>query len=152
MSTGEKRTIEALNNLKIQFKYQELMIGVVPVDIRPIGIVVDFLIEDFNGIDIWIEFNGSQHYNSTAKFNISQEEFINNLKRDMYERKYCSERKDKILFIEIPYTFDTVERIQDLLQRVIINGEDINDIIDYAPFYKEINELGISIDDKSESE
>ena len=152
MSTGEKRTIEALNNLKIQFKYQELMIGVVPVDIRPIGIVVDFLIEDFNGIDIWIEFNGSQHYNSIAKFNISQEEFINNLKRDMYERKYCSERKDKILFIEIPYTFDTVEKIQDLLQRVIIEGENINNIIDYTPFYKEIEELGISIDDESESE
>ena len=69
----------------------------------------------------------------------------------MYERKYCSERKDKILFIEIPYTFDTVEKIQDLLQRVIINGENINNIIDYTPFYTEIEELGISIDDESES-
>lgn len=147
ISAGEKRTIEALNNLNIGFKYQELMTGVVPENIRPIGIFVDFVIENYNGVDIWIEYNGMQHYSfaSRLKFNISDEEFINNIKRDLYERKYCSERKDKILFIEIPYTFYTVKKIQDLLQRVIIKGEDINNIIDYKPFYEEINRLGISI-------
>jgi len=50
------------------------------------------------------------------------------------------------VFLEIPYTYITLSEIQDLLQRVIIEGEDINDIIDYTPFYKEINKLGISID------
>ena len=68
----------------------------------------------------------------------------------MWIRKHCEE--NNITFIEIPYTFYSIPEIQDLLQRVIINGEDINNIIDYTPFYKEIRELGISIDDESESE
>jgi hypothetical protein len=67
------------------------------------------------------------------------------VKRDMWVKRYCEE--NNITFIEIPYTYYSTKKIQDLLQRVIIEGEDINNIIDYTPFYKEINELGIRIED-----
>ena len=61
----------------------------------------------------------------------------------MWIKKYCKE--NNIVFLEIPYTYKTKEKILNLLQKVIIEGVDINTIIDYTPLYKEINELGITI-------
>ena len=109
---------------------------------------------NYNDLCFWIEFNGLQHYfwnnNQDTFFFPTIDEFIRKVKRDMWVKKKAKE--NKITFLEIPYTFNTYDKIQDLLQRVIIGGEDINNIIDYTPFYKEIRELGISIDDESESE
>ena len=73
------------------------------------------------------------------------ESFEDRVKRDLYVKKRAKD--EGITFIEIPYTYYSTKKIQDLLQRVIIEGEDINNIIDYAPFYKEIEELRISIDE-----
>ena len=144
ISKGERDTIAALKNLKICYKYQKMEIDVAPKEIRPLGIFVDFQIDNFNGKEIWIEYNGSQHYKFSTKFHTSIEDFKNCLLRDMYERKYCKE--NNILFIEIPYTFKTTRDIQELLQKVIIDGEDINSLIDYTPFYNRISKYGITID------
>ena len=109
-------------------------------------ILIDFTFY-YKGEEIWIEYNGSQHYKflNSSWFGRTLEGFKSQVKRDLYVKSLSKKKKTR--FIEIPYTFNTYDKIQDLLQRVIINGEDINNIIDYTPFYKEIRELGISIDE-----
>ena len=58
----------------------------------------------------------------------------NQLRRDQNIRDYCKE--NNITLIEIPYTYNTYEKVKDLLDRVILTGEDINTIIDYQSLYK----------------
>lgn len=144
LSSGEKLTKQVLKRLKLVFNHQDLKLGIVPKEVRS-KVLIDFTLE-YKNEPIWIEYNGEQHYNPNVKF--SSEENIDSFKdrvtRDMWVKKYCKE--NNILFIEIPYTFDTLQKIQDLLQRVIIGGEDINSLIDYTPLYEEINKLGITID------
>ena len=53
------------------------------------------------------------------------------------------------MFLEIPYTFDTYEKVFDLLERVLINDENIEDIIDYKPFYKSIEKLSKKLNELS---
>ena len=150
-SMGEYYTEMALKNLEIKYRKQVFFTNIVPKDIRPLGVSIDFIAE-YLGRLYYTEYNGLPHYKFIGihhKDNL--ESFTKQVKRDMWVRKYCEE--NNITFIEIPYTFYSVSEIQDLLQRVIIGGEDINNIIDYTPFYKEIRELGIRIeDDESESE
>lgn len=45
-------------------------------------------------------------------------------------------KENNIILIEIPYTYNTYEKVEQLLNRVILNGEDINSIIDYSKLYK----------------
>ena len=138
-SSGEIKTKTVLDRLGISYTEQKLNNHAVPKEIRSMGIFIDFCLE-YNGKEIWIEYNGSQHYKFSTKFHQNMDEFKNNILRDLYERKYCEE--NGILLIEIPYTFDTIDKIQNLLQKVIIDGQDINTIIDYKPFYEKINKLG----------
>ena len=97
-----------------------------------------YLIPDFiivlNKVIIWIEYNGKQHYNEISWFHKLHEDFIKQLNRDSFERDYCTE--NHILLIEIPYTYNTYEKVKELLDRVILGGEDINTIIDYQSLYK----------------
>ena len=144
-SMGEYFTEGALKNLGLSFKRQISLKGIVPEDIRLQRVSIDYILT-YNGKEIWIEYNGTQHYKYIERLHKDKKDiFIRQVKRDMWVKKYCKE--NNITYIEIPYTFYSVPEIQDLLQRVIIKGEDINNIIDYAPFYKEIRELGISIDE-----
>ena len=149
-SMGEYFTEGALKNLGLSFKRQISLKGIVPENVRQQRVSIDYILT-YNGKEIWIEYNGTQHYKYIERLHKDKEDiFIRQVKRDMWVKKYCKE--NNITYVEIPYTFYSVSEIQDLLQRVIINGEDINNIIDYSPFYKEIEELGISIDDESESD
>ena len=146
-SVGEQRIAKFLSDNNIKFihdyyiKIEDLVVG-------QESAYIDFYM-NYNDLCFWIEFNGLQHYfwnnNQDTFFFPTIDEFIRKVKRDMWVKKKAKE--NKITFLEIPYTFNTYEKIQDLLQRVIIDGEDINNIIDYAPFYKEIEELGISINE-----
>lgn len=43
------------------------------------------------------------------------------LKRDENVRKYCKE--NNIILIEIPYTYNTYEKISEVLKRILIEGE-----------------------------
>lgn len=146
-SNGEYITAKALILLNLTFK-KEFYITVENNEISQERVVVDFMII-YNGKEYWIEYNGEQHYKKSSSFLLNKsnhiETFKNQVSRDNYIKRKAKEKG--VVFIEIPYTFYSISKIQDLLQRVIIDGEDINDIIDYTPFYKEINELGISIDD-----
>ena len=142
-SIGEKLTETALINLGLSFEGQVFILDAVPKEIRPVGIFIDFVII-YNGVIFWIEYNGKQHYKQYDVFQ-TFERFKLQVLRDLWVKKYCKE--NNVIFIEIPYIYYSTKKIQDLLQRVIINGEDINNIIDYTPFYKEIEELGISINE-----
>ena len=80
---------------------------------------------------MWIEYNGLQHYKKVYYFHKTDEGFLKQLNE---VRKYCKE--NNIILIEIPYTYNTYEKVEQLLNRVILNGEDINSIIDYSKLYK----------------
>ena len=139
ISYGERRVKKSLKELGIPFISQEFKSGVVPKDIRKFGISIDFWIENYEGKEIWIEYNGQQHYNYIKRFHTSQEEFINQVLRDRWVRKYCEE--NEILYIEIPYTYNSYEKILELLKKILINKEDPNSLIDYEPLMKEIKTI-----------
>lgn len=60
--------------------------------------------------------------------------FQRQLNRDKFEIDYCI--KNNIVLINIPYIFNSQYEIEQLLNRVILGGEDINSIIDYSKLYK----------------
>ena len=85
-----------------------------------------------------IEYNGEQHYNLKSmifltdgrgiRTNISEKskreglkKYKKQLKRDENVRKYCKE--NNIILIEIPYTYNTYEKISEVLKRILIEGE-----------------------------
>lgn len=60
--------------------------------------------------------------------------FKKQLNRDKFEIDHCIE--NDIVLINIPYTFNSQDKVEQLLNRVLLNGEDINTIIDYSKLYK----------------
>ena len=81
---------------------------------------------------ICIEYNGKQHYEDTSFFNTNLEE---QAKRDLKKKKYCTD--NDILFVEIPYTEDSVSKVFKSLK--IKAGLEINKL----PSYLEVeNSLG----------
>jgi hypothetical protein len=143
-SLGEYYTRKALEDLNLEFDWQVFRPDIVPKDIRPVGVLIDFSVM-YNGKLIYIEYNGPLHYKLIPQLhNVTIDSFISQVKRDMWVKKYCKE--NDILFIEIPYTFRSIKKIESLLQEVIINGKNINDLIDYEPFYNEIKDRDITID------
>ena len=95
---------------------------------------IDFIIE-VNGIIIWIEYNGIQHYEEAPFFyKNTKTTFQKQLQRDNNVRNYCKDNNIKL--IEIPYIYKDRNSIDDLLDRVILNGEDINTIVDYQSLHK----------------
>lgn len=95
------------------------------------GVKIDYEIYQLKGeeVNYWIECNGKQHYEYSPIFyrqfapnsEESIEEFRKQLKRDNNVRQYCKE--NNIVFIEIPYTYYSYSKIDDILTRVILNGE-----------------------------
>ena len=57
----------------------------------------------------------------------SEEEFNLQVKRDKELRNYC--KLNNITLIEIPYTYYTYEKISDVLERILINHESPDFII-----------------------
>ena len=96
-------------------------------------VIIDFVLS-YSNYMIWIEYNGEQHYLNKIFFHKTYKDFNNQIHRDQNVRDYCKD--NNILLIEIPYTYNTYEKVNDLLDRVILGGEDINTIIDYQSLYK----------------
>ena len=93
----------------------------------------DFII-NYKEVTYWIEYNGKQHYIRNPFFQKTEEDFKDQLKRDSNVRNYC--RENNIILLEIPYTYNTYKKVEQLLNRAILGGEDINSIIDYSKLYK----------------
>lgn len=96
-------------------------------------VIIDFVVYLESNTTIWIEYNGIQHYKEMEFFCHGNMTFEKQLQRDKNVREYC--KNNHIQLIEIPYTYKNYESVKDLLDRVILNGEDINSIIDYNSLY-----------------
>lgn len=58
----------------------------------------DFYLPEYNAV---IEYQGEQHYLTSARGYFNEEELVNLKKRDEYKKEYC--KMQQINFIEIPY-------------------------------------------------
>lgn len=135
-SGGEELIYTWMNSNSELFYYKRE----VSTNINKINIRIDYIIyskKDTN-ITYWIEYNGEQHYNLKSmifltdgrgiRTNISEKskreglkKYKKQLKRDENVRKYCKE--NNIILIEIPYTYNTYEKISEVLKRILIEGE-----------------------------
>ena len=87
---------------------------------------------------IWLECNGKQHYEYISYFcgyepnsEESIEQFRKQLRRDQNVKDYCKE--NGIMFIELPYTCYDLDKIDDILTRILFNGENPEDVITLPP-------------------
>lgn len=133
-SHGESFTERWLieNNI-LSYKYNESITGLIKGRFSN-KVIIDFQINYINKI-IWIEYNGEQHYRYRSDFfHKNKIGFKNQLKRDQNIRNYCKD--NNILLIEIPYTYNTYEKVKEFLDKVILQGIDPNILIDYKSLYK----------------
>lgn len=113
-SKGEKLIYEWLKENNISFKQEYLVKFPYIVKKKPF-VFIDFYLPKHN---IFIEYNGKQHYEYTPFFHKSEIDFKLQEFRDITVRNYCK-NKD-ITLIEIPYTMSK-EEVYDLLKQKIIN-------------------------------
>lgn len=97
-SKGEKAVAKYLKGAKIKFKEQ------VPLKLPHRQVFLDFQLD--NGIII--EYNGKQHYEFTPYFHKSNDDFIQQVRRDEDLRNYC--KINNIRLIEIPYTVLEIDK------------------------------------------
>ena len=134
-TTGEKLVREFLKEyLGINQPKSQVVIKDVIVGRNSNKVIIDFIIE-YNEIEIWIEYNGIQHYEEVKYFYLhGRYSLSDQLQRDQNVRNYCKD--NNILLIEIPYTLNTYEKIKEFLDKVILQGIDPNTLIDYKSLYK----------------
>ena len=94
------------------------------------GVFIDFIVYLENNREIWIEYNGSQHYTYSSKFFYNTyDKYLDQIRRDNNVREYCKLHSDYITYLEIPYTVDNKENIFKILDEVILNSKDPKDLI-----------------------
>lgn len=95
---------------------------------KHLGVYIDFVLELDNNV-YWIEYNGKQHYEYQDKsfFHTSYNEFLRQVSRDFNVKAHC--KNNNIVFIEIPYTYDTYEKISNILYSIFIEKQNPLDII-----------------------
>lgn len=87
---------------------------------------IDFCLV-YNEKTYWIEYNGEQHYKFKRDILIGRrktpeeqlEHFNQQVSRDKNVKNYC--QQNSIIFIEIPYTYDTYNKISEVLSKIILN-------------------------------
>lgn len=138
-SSGENIILDYLNNSKISFKrgfYNKEILGR-----RKEGVFIDFYLDN-SGSNIYIEFNGQQHFQYENFFHKGDySNFQLQVKRDESVRKYCKEKG--IILIEIPiFDYNTPESIENLLNKILKEGANPEDLIDIESYYeKPISEI-----------
>ena len=60
-------------------------------------------------------------------------------------RKYCKE--NNIVLIEIPYTYNTLQKVSDFLTKILIENIDPTTLVDYKALYELTEGIGLTIDD-----
>ncbi len=108
--------------------------------IYDVSSVRTYIIPDFrimlDNQEIWIEYNGIQHYKVSLNFGdkkSSAQTFLSQYTRDNDERDYCS--RNGIILIEIPYTISKREDIYDFLDKVLFEKIDQNSLVDYKSLF-----------------
>ena len=125
LSRGEKIIESWLIENNIEFKNQVRIVNCIEGRNTNL-VIIDFVVIN-NNYKYFIEYNGKQHYTSGKIFNITEEDFKKQLKRDNNVRDYCE--KNNILFIEIPYTYKTKKSIFFVLSEIFLNGKNPENII-----------------------
>ena len=95
---------------------------------------VDFII-NHNNEQIWVEYNGIQHYRYIEFFHeYNLDNFKAQLNRDEKIRSYC--HINSIKLIEIPYIFKTKNSIGEFLYKVLLQNIDPNTLVDYESLFE----------------
>lgn len=105
ISKGEKQISEWLIKNNISYKNE------VRMNIYDIGVRIDFVINN-----IFIEYNGKQHYEYIPYFHKTKLDFLKQQYRDQCVKNYCKE--NNITLIEIRYdqnVNEELEKVKDLL-------------------------------------
>lgn len=131
-SHGEQYINKWLNSNKIKYSKQVKIFGI--SGRKSNYIIADFYLE-FNDKKILIEFNGIQHYKIDKFYDVSRQHDLLNLtnnfnqqvNRDKHVKEYCKE--NNIIFVEIPYTYDTFNKISEVLNKIIIENLDPGDVL-----------------------
>ena len=85
--------------------------------------------------EVWIEYNGKQHYEEVEFFSCGKEEVFKKQKiRDMNVKNFCKD--NNVLFIEVPYILYSKESIYNFLSLVLFENIDPITLIDYDELYK----------------
>lgn len=131
VSVGELYVTRFLENTGLEFKQQVRISG--EFEGRNSNIVIiDFVLPSKN---IWIEYNGKQHYEYCPHFhNNNIEGFRKQVERDRNLRNYCMDRN--ICLIEVPYILDNFQKISEFLTNTVLSGVSPNTLIDYKSLYK----------------
>ena len=94
--------------------------------------------------NIWLEYNGLQHYLRNEYFHKNISDFIDQLNRDIRKREYC--KNNNIRLIEIPYTLKTIVSISNFLDKVLFQNIDPSTLVDYSELYK-LDDTGFKLED-----
>ena len=111
-SKGEILVAEWLNNNNIKFKQEYLVRFPFLVKKKPF-VFINFYLPDYN---IFIEYNGRQHYEYVPYFHKHEDYFLRQQIRDNVVRSYCKE--NNIQLIEIPYYLSKSEIFEYLNESV----------------------------------
>lgn len=130
---GERLVFKFLKSFDIDFNNQ-VRCNELEGKFSSWSVIIDFIIDSYNGKVFWIEYNGIQHYEFVNHFYPSEYFFKAQLKRDQNIRDYCKD--NNIVLIEVPYTLDTYEKVSEFLMKTIIEGVDPKTLIDYDKLYK----------------
>lgn len=129
-SSGESFIRTWLTNRNIQFKSKVTIKNKIKGrNTNLVNIDFQFILDE---IEYWIEFNGEQHYFEKLFFHNTHDDFLKQQKRDQNIREYCKD--NSIILLEIPYTFNTYQKIDELLSNVLIRKININSLIDLSQF------------------
>ena len=123
ISSGETCIKDWLTNNNLQYSMHVKIESTIISGKTGHGVEIDFCLE-YNNINFWIEYNGEQHYRWCKYFQDTKEEFDNQVKRDEEVRNYCL--NNKIVLIEIPWTYGVGKKVNKILEDIIINGKPIS--------------------------
>ena len=117
-SSGEKLIANWLDLNNIQYSYDSPIFDKIEGR-RTRFVKIDFIL-NINNKEYWIEYNGVQHYKQIACW-VTKSEFLLGVNRDNNVKEFC--KNNGIIFVEIPYTYNTYNSVSEILYRVLINGE-----------------------------
>jgi hypothetical protein len=107
-SFGERCLNEILKVNDINFEYQKTI-----YHLNGSRQYMDFYLPDYN---ICIEYMGEQHYENTDRTNLKW-----NQEQDLKKYKYC--KKHNIKWTEIPYIYDSIDKITKYISKKVLNKE-----------------------------
>lgn len=101
MSKGEYKITEWLKQNNYSFEHCKCVISKEIIGKNSNKIFPDFILK-VNNKEIWIEYNGEQHYKFVKFFHNSYEDFLKQVRRDNSEKEYC--KNHNIILLIISYT------------------------------------------------